>query len=401
MKATGIIAEYNPFHNGHKYQIEQARKQTNCDVVIVVMSGNFLQRGVPAIFDKWCRSNWAIQSGADLVIELPTLYSTQSSDYFALGGTTLLNHLFTQTIVFGVESGDEKDYLEAAKWFIDHEETVRNKLKDSSRQDSFAQVLSDTILNEFNDFPLDLTEPNNILGFSYVKQILKNDWPIDVLTVERQHAQYHDSQPDENIEVASATAIRNEIKLNQSVSRYVPKIVHKQLEHLHAVEPSDLWSFIQYKFWNSDEAHLSQIYEMESGLENRFKHEILNARSYEEFLEKIKSKHLSYNKINRLILYTLLDMTEDQTKKQLKQGPQYIRLLACNTVGREYIHSIKSKISLPIIANVNQSDANQLALDIKAGELYRLVNTSKIPKQDFTRNPFETIDNKASYQYTE
>lgn len=401
LKATGIIAEYNPFHNGHKYQIEQARQQTNCDVVIVVMSGNFLQRGVPAIYDKWNRANWAIQNGADIVIELPVHYSTQSADYFALGGTTLLNHLFTQKIVFGVESGSENNYLKAAQWFIEHEQRVMQNLKDKKRDKSFAQLLNETIQKEYIGFPLDLTEPNNILGFSYVKQILKNQFPLDILAIKRKQANYHDDLPDENLELASATAIRNEIRKHKSVYRYVPKTVYDNIKYLYPVQTKELWPFVQYKFWNSDEDDLSQIFEMESGLEYRFKQEIFNANSYEEFIQKTKSKHVTYNKVNRLILYTLLDMTDKKINNLIKIGPQYIRLLACNNVGRQYLNSIKSKLSIPLISNVNKSDLNLLELDIKAGELYRLLNTSKIPKQDFTRNPFETIDNKASYQYTE
>lgn len=401
MKAVGIIAEYNPFHNGHKYQIEQARVQTNADIVIVAMSGNFLQRGVPAMFDKWTRANWALQNGVDLVIELPTAFSTQAADYFALGGTKLLNELNIDTLVFGVESGTASDYQNAAKWFISHESELRSKWTDQKRELTYSQVVDQFVQKNNKGFQVDLSEPNNMLGFTYAKQMLKHGLNFNILPIKRKSAHYHDEIVNYKSQYASATAIRKRIMNLEKITQYVPKSVNESIDELYPVNPGDLWPFIQYKVWNSLEDELKKIYEMDPGLEVKFKKAILNASSYEEFVGHIKSKHLTFNKINRLILYTLLDMTANQIDEDMDNGLTYIRLLAMNQEGQTYLNNTKASMNTPLYANVTRNNQEKLALDIKAGELYRLINPKKILKQDFTRNPYQTIDNKAFNQYTE
>lgn len=401
MKAVGIIAEYNPFHNGHKYQIEQARVQTNVDIVIVAMSGNFLQRGVPAMFDKWTRANWALQNGVDLVIELPTAFSTQAADYFALGGTKLLNELNIDTLVFGVESGTASDYQNAAKWFISHESELRSKWTDQKRELAYSQVVDQFVQKNNKGFQVDLSEPNNMLGFTYAKQMLKHGLNFNILPIKRKSAHYHDEIVNYKSQYASATAIRKRIMNLEKITQYVPKSVNESIDELYPVNPGDLWPFIQYKVWNSLEDELKKIYEMDPGLEVKFKKAILNASSYEEFVGYIKSKHLTFNKINRLILYTLLDMTANQIDEDMDNGLTYIRLLAMNQEGQTYLNNTKASMNTPLYANVTRNNQEKLALDIKAGELYRLINPKKILKQDFTRNPYQTIDNKAFNQYTE
>src|SRR5699024_320730 len=401
MKAVGIIAEYNPFHNGHKYQIEQARVQTNSDIVIVAMSGNFLQRGVPAMFDKWTRANWALQNGVDLVIELPTAFSTQAADYFALGGTKLLNELNIDTLVFGVESGTASDYKNAAEWFIDHESELRSKWTDQKRELPYSQVVDQFVQKNNKGFQVDLSEPNNMLGFTYAKQMLKHRLNFNILPIKRKSAHYHDEIVNYKSQYASATAIRKRIMHLEKITQYVPKSVNEAINELYPVSPGDFWPFIQYKVWNSLEDELKKIYEMDPGLEVKFKKAILNASSYEKFIGHIKSKHLTFNKINRLILYTLLDMTSSQIDEEMDNGLTYIRLLAMNQEGQTYINNTKASMNIPLYANVTRNNQDKLALDIKAGELYRLINPEQILKQDFTRNPYQTIDNKAFNQYTE
>lgn len=401
MKAVGIIAEYNPFHNGHKYQIEQARVQTNADIVIVAMSGNFLQRGVPAMFDKWTRANWALQNGVDLVIELPTAFSTQAADYFALGGTKLLNELNIDTLVFGVESGTASDYKNAAEWFIDHESELRSKWTDQKRELPYSQVVDQFVQKNNKGFQVDLSEPNNMLGFTYAKQMLKHRLNFNILPIKRKSAHYHDEIVNYKSQYASATAIRKRIMHLEKITQYVPKSVNEAINELYPVSPGDFWPFIQYKVWNSLEDELKKIYEMDPGLEVKFKKAILNASSYEKFIGHIKSKHLTFNKINRLILYTLLDMTSSQIDEEMDNGLTYIRLLAMNQEGQTYLNNTKASMNIPLYANVTRNNQDKLALDIKAGELYRLINPEQILKQDFTRNPYQTIDNKAFNQYTE
>lgn len=400
MNVVGIIAEYNPFHNGHKYQIEQAKLQTNADLVIVAMSGNFLQRGVPAMFDKWTRANWALRNGADLVVELPVAYCVQAADYFAYGGTTLLNKLGVDTLVFGVESGSKNDFNQAARWFNKHETLLTDKWNDQNRDQTYSQVMIQSLEKYHKAFPIDLSEPNNTLGFAYTKQLFKHKFDFDILPIKRESAHYHDAKVDRSSQFASATAIRNQLNMKESVSEYVPKSVYKTIHEYYQVVPSELWPFIQYKVWSSPDNELKKIYEMDPGLEVKFKQAAINASSYEEFTEYIKSKHLTFNKINRLIIYSLLNMTKSEIKAEIKKGPEYARILAVNKKGQTYLNESKKSLALPLITNVTAENEEKLRLDIEAGELYRLINPSEILKQDFTRNPYQTIDNKASNQYT-
>lgn len=399
MKIAGIIAEYNPFHNGHLYQIQEARRITGCDVLIVVMSGNFLQRGVPAVMDKWTRARWAGAYGADLVIEMPVTFSTQSADYFAQGGVELLNQLKVDTLVFGVESGTAAGFRQAAANFIDQESELIEQVQSSNRQTTYAQAMDD-LLSKEEEISIDLSEPNNMLGFAYAKYIYKNDYPIELCPITRKDAQYHDMETEDKSEIASATAIRHLLDKSKPIDRFVPPLVAKELPHLPLVSMADYWSALQYKIWSSDDQYLAQIFQMEPGLEHKLKQAVLEVSTYDELMEKIKSKHLSYNRLNRVLIYILIDLTAEVMSEEVFQGPRYIRLLHVNQKAQEYLNKVKTELSLPIISTVKTIDETLIHWDIKAGELYRLANISEISKQDFTRNPYQTVDNKASYQYT-
>ena len=174
MKACGIVAEYNPFHNGHAYQIEQIRKKLQPDVVIAVMSGNFLQRGEPAFVDKWTRTQMALAGGIDLVVELPVQFSTQAADYFAKGALEVFSQLELDALSFGVEEGSAADFLKGAQWLVAHEKEVAAAVKQSAAFNApYAQQVEEVIARLAPHFPLHLTTPNNQLGFAYVKEIVR------------------------------------------------------------------------------------------------------------------------------------------------------------------------------------------------------------------------------------
>lgn len=395
MKVVGVIAEYNPFHNGHKYQIDQIRKMTGCDIIIVAMSGNFLQRGVPAIFDKWHRARWAVSNGADLVVELPVYFACQAADYFAQGGVSLLRSLYVDTLAFGVEEGTSQNFSQAAEVFMGEEETIRLSLNNTNRSLSYPDLINQVIKNELPEFPIDLSTPNNILGFSYAKQVFANDYSIDLLPIQRVGAGYHDQSLSSEGKIASATAIRQAIFHNDEYDQYLPNDIYKDLLALSPVAPRDLWAFLRYQLWRISSKELLEIYQMAPGMEVMFKKEALKSKSYPDFIKRIKSKHLTLNRVNRLLIYSLLEVKDLEIKEKLKLGPEYIRPLAFSQAGQEYLSQIKHDLTLPLISRVGQNEARLVDLDIRAGQLYQLIKPQLIRQQDFSRNPFRTIDNKA------
>ena len=213
MKAYGIIAEYNPFHKGHHYQIEQIRKETDADVIVVAMSGNFVQRGEPAIENKWHRAKMALENGADLILELPTLSSTQATDWFAAGGVGILHAAKCQEIAFGVED-IRIDYQVAFKEWI----TLQTRIKEDVTNDAMKSLtyasrltlISKEYFGENSPLYRLMQQPNQQLGFAYVKEILSRNLPMDYLTIERKGNGHLDAKIQDE-QFASGTALRKQL----------------------------------------------------------------------------------------------------------------------------------------------------------------------------------------------
>ena len=225
MRVCGIVAEYNPFHNGHAYQVEQVRKDLGADVVIAGMSGNFLQRGEPAIVDKWTRTKMALAGGVDLVIELPVVFSTQPADFFAKGAIQILSALQIDALSFGVESGSASNYLNGAQWLFENEERIAEEIKKGERsKEPYAKQMELIIESLAPDFPLQLQSPNNQLGFAYAKEIVRFDLAdqIELFPLERAEAGYADTKLTKDSHIASATAIRQAVLNGKEVSSYIP-----------------------------------------------------------------------------------------------------------------------------------------------------------------------------------
>lgn len=386
MKSIGIIAEYNPFHNGHAYQLASIRQELATDVIVVVMSGNFLQRGEPAVYDKWTRATWALQSGADVVIELPVAHSVQAADYFAQGGIQILDALGVDAINFGVESGDATDFTEAARWFITHEELLKAKLKAEFSGQSYPERLFDIITELHPSFPLDLANPNNTLGLAYCKQIIKQSSHLTVTTLERKDAAYHQSELDPQKHIASATAIRHAVALGKSVEQFVPSAVSKLLEKQPMTDWTSFWPLLQYQIMVLTEQQLASIYEMPDGLPPKLKRLAIEQSSFETFIEELDQKHTTRVKMQRLCLYILLGLTNRAVVKAF-EAPTPLHILGFSSVGRSFLNEQKHHLSHPLLTNINQQTASNWQLDIRAGNIYRLGARQPVAKQDFTRYP--------------
>ena len=391
MRACGIIAEYNPFHNGHAYQIEQIRNKLQPEVIIAVMSGNFLQRGEPAIVDKWTRTQMALAGGVDLVVELPVPFSTQAADYFAKGALQVLSHLEIDALSFGVEAGSATDFLKGSQWMVAYEKQIETEIKQTASFNApYAQQVEEVVTKLAPDFPLHLNTPNNQLGFAYVKEIVRRGLVdrIELLPLARKGAAYHDQDLHAQTSIASATALRRAALNGENIAAYIPQAAYPYFKEAQAafVTWEEYFPYLQYQLTVQSEKELRKIYQMNEGLEYRLKANIQKATSFEKFIQKIKTKRYTQTSLQRLLTYTLLQWSRPEIEHALKDV-NAIHVLGFTEKGREYLRQQRNKSKAQLISNVNQKNADNLSFDIAAGEIYRLGKSSFISKQDFTRKP--------------
>ena len=362
MASVGIIAEYNPLHKGHIYQIQEIKKRYPNDTIIIAMSGNFTQRGEPAIINKWSRAQLAIEAGADLVVEIPYHFATQSADYFSYAGITLLEQLKVEKLIFGSESNNLDSITEIAK----------AELKDDNF-DKLVKIYSKFGYNYPTALSLALKDltgkiidtPNDILGITYIKTILKYKYKIKPESIKRIN-NYNNKELTGKL--SSATAIRENIDNLDKIKETVPDPTLKQLtkETLHKKE--DYFKFLKYKIIT--EQHLEQYHLVEKDLAVKLKKEILCVLSYEELIQKVKSKHQTYSKISRALLQILCNYKKEDAQKN--QQLAYIRLLAFNTKGKEYLNRYKKEITLPIISKISKNKNKMLELELNTTKIYTL-----------------------------
>lgn len=392
MKACGIVAEYNPFHKGHAYQIKELKANTDTDVVIAVMSGNFLQRGEPAILDKWTRTQMALAGGVDLVVELPVIWSVQPADYFAEGALRILGALNIDYLSFGAEAGNRNDFLEAASFMLENETEIAQHLLESNEMNlPYAKKIENILLKMNPDFPLDLQSPNIQLGLSYQKEVIKRGWKdqIEIVPIKRKGAAYRDEAISSQTRIASATALRKAVFEGEAIHSYIPDssyhFFREQMEEKVSWEA--YFPYLKYQLTIKTESELREIYQMTEGLENRLKSLIEESDSFEEFMRKVKTKRYTQTRLQRLFTYVLLCIKKTDVDLAFKNKPA-VRILGFNQTGRTYLNQEKNKINRPILSNVNQQTKDYLNNDIKAGYIYRLGN-QLIEKQDFTRMPIK------------
>lgn len=379
MKACGIIAEYNPFHKGHHYQIEQIRKQTDADVIVVAMSGNFVQRGEPAIENKWHRAKMALENGADLILELPTLSSTQATDWFAAGGVGILHAAKCHEIAFGVED-IRIDYQVAFEEWISLQARIKEDVtNDEMKSLTYANRLSLISKENFGEnSPLYqlMQQPNQQLGFAYVKEILSRNLPMKFLTIERMGNGHLDELLLEG-QFASGTALRKQlVKVERNYQLYA------QLPYLEEVSSNEYrnnweqyWMLLKYQIERSSLEELRTIYQMDEGMEYRFKKCLPQANSFYEFIQFLKNKRWTWARLQRLCIYVLLGITKEQIKQHFKtiHSPKEVTVLGFNEIGREYLKNLREEETNFITNYAHPS----LELQKKFDNIYDIMNPSE------------------------
>lgn len=386
MKSVGVIVEYNPFHNGHDYHMQQSMKQTGADITIAVMSGPFLQRGEPALISKWLRTKMALSGGADIVIELPYAFATGKAEIFANGAVSLLTALQTDEVCFGSEQGTIAPFENTLSFLWEHQETYEKKLRSFLKSGYSFPKASALAFQDFkhlhnHDDLVDLSKPNDILGFHYVKAIHDQHSPIKATTLQRIGAGYHD--PDlGHKEIASATGIRRAIASGdqslESVREFVPHFTYRRLieafqKHgmFHSWER--LFPYLRHKLLTTPPEMLANIYEAEEGLEHRLQAAVKHTDSFQSFMEKIKTKRYTWTRLQRLCTHILTNTSKSEMATVLGH-PQatYIRLLGMSENGRTYLNQIKKDLHLPVVSTLSKHDDPLLTLDNRAADCYSL-----------------------------
>lgn len=372
MNIIGLITEYNPFHNGHKYQIDKIKKMYPDSIIIVVTSSHFTQRGEISLLDKWTKTKISLSMGIDMVIELPFIFSTQSADTFAHASIKLLNELKIDTLVFGSETNDIELFKKLADIQLNNNDFNALVAKFLDKGDNYPTALSNALKVLNNDTVI---KPNDLLAVSYTKEVLLQNPNINLVSIKRTN-DYHDTTSNE--EIVSASNIRTKLINNEDISKLVPSITY---EYIKDVKPNNekLFELLKYKIIS--ENNLEKFLTVDEGIENRLFNNILESNSLEEFISKIKTKRYTYNKLNRMFIHILVGLTK--VDKQNYNSPSYIRILGMNKKGQEYLSSIKKEITLPIISKFIK-DNKELSLEFKATCIYSLlVNKQELIEQEY------------------
>lgn len=369
MKSIGIIAEYNPFHNGHLYHINEIKKQEKNAIIVLVITGNYTQRGDVAIIDKWKRTEIAITAGADLVIELPFPFSTQSADYFSYGAITLLEKLKVNKLIFGSESDNVNDLETIASCQLNNDEFDKLVKIYSKMGYNYPTSLSLSIKDLTNKI---IKAPNDLLGISYVKTIKKHNYKIIPQTIKRTN-DYHNKTLDK--EISSATAIRQALKNNEDIKEQVPEFCKNYLTDLHFID--DYFPYLKYKIITEKDL---TIYNMvDKGLEKKLKKEIIDSYSFDELIKKVKSKHYTYNKISRMLVHILCNYTKEDNENF--KDISYARILGFNDKGKKYLNYIKKEIDIPLISKIYKNKDPMLSFEMETTKIYALPLSTQKQRQ--------------------
>lgn len=380
MQAVGVIVEHNPFHNGHLHHIIEAKKASGADIVVAVMSGHFLQRGEPALVDKWTRAKMALLAGVDVVVELPYAFCTGQATKFAAGSTFLLNAMKCDTFAFGSEAGSIESFINTYNLMQEHHVHYNQVIKEAMKQgNSYPKALHfgfEALKELTNEELIDLNQPNNILGYHYVDAAIKQDLAIKPLTIQRIQAGYHEDV-NETKTIASATGIRKAIfEQNdiEKVQQFVPQTTYEQLKKWQTengpfMSWESIWPLLQLSILRHTPEQLKQYADVSEGLENSLLRHA-KADSFLEFMAGIKSKRYTWTRLQRTILHIFTGTTKEILHAHSK--PSYIRILGMSKQGQAYLSSIKKQLDLPLISRVGSNNDPLLALDLHATTMYDL-----------------------------
>ena len=385
-KRIGIIAEYNPFHNGHLYQIQKAKELTGADTVIAVMSGNFTQRGETSLINKFEKTKIALQNEVDMVIELPTIYSISSAENFALGGIKILNEIGDiDYLVFGIEEENLEKLQAIADVLVNEDDEFKRNIKEElDKGNSYPkarEIVLKKVLSSENVENI-MQKPNNILAIEYLKALKITNSKIKPFAIKRKNTMHNDENINENY--ASGTYIRKlfiENNFNE-IKKVVPKYTYERLLELknqgtYVSSINDFSDIVIYKIRTMTKEEISQIADVNEGLENSIKLASTTCKTIDEIIDKVSTKRYTKTRISRILTYILLDITKSEME-QSKNANQYIRVLGINKKCEGILKTINNNKLITSLKKFEENNReNQLLnIDKKATEIY----TIKYPK---------------------
>ena len=365
MTITGIIAEFNPFHNGHKYLLDQAE-----GLKIVAMSGNFVQRGEPAIVDKWTRAQMAIENGADLVVELPFLVSVQAADFFGQGAVAILARLGMDTLAFGTE--EVLDYQQIANLYTERGQEMELFMENLPNSLSYPQK-TQAMWKEFADLDFSGDTPNHVLALAYAKAVAGRK--IKLHPIQRQGAGYH--SVDKDVDFASATALRQHQNDQNFLERFMPSIA--LFENASKVNWEDYYPLLRYQILSNPD--LTIIYQVNQEMAVRIKDAIKTAQTVDELVEIVATKRYTKARVRRLLTYILVQARENAL-------PEGIHVLGFTEKGRQHLKPLKEQVHL--VSRIGKEPWD--AMTQKADQIYQLGHPS-IAEQNFGRVPIRIETN--------
>ena len=413
MKAVGLVTEYNPFHNGHLYHLNKAMELTGADISVAVMSGDFVQRGELAVLDKYTRASMALNSGVNLVVELPVNYAVSSAESFAAGALKVLDYIKADSIAFGSESGNIERLSKLAHILCDNEDTLYNEIsKYTANGISYAAARQKTVEKLTDkDTAAMLTSSNNILAVEYLKAIIKNNYAIKPYTIKRKGDSYNDT--DIRSDYASATALRGNLKAD-NISKYIPVKAGLILSsNTNYIYPDDITEAL---FTRLLDILFASSYDKNVFIENVMRYPDVNkeiagrlyksamdmitrtvpqgaeskdngAFSFGSLCEHIKTKEVPLSRIKRALVRITLGLDKKHMEKYANEP--YIRVLGFDKKGQEYLSYIRKTVEVPLITKI--ADYKEMLLDdIHAANIYNMIVAGKYGVKelgDFVRGP--------------
>ena len=413
MKAVGLVTEYNPFHNGHLYHLNKAMELTGADISVAVMSGDFVQRGEPAVLDKYTRTSMALNSGVNLVVELPVNYAVSSAESFAAGALKVLDYIKADSIAFGSESGDIERLSKLAHILCDNEDTLYKEISKYTANGISYAAARQKVVEKLTDKDTAamLTSSNNILAVEYLKAIIKNKYAIKPYTIKRQGDSYNDT--DIRSEYASATALRENLKAD-NISEYIPVKAGLILSsNTNYIYPDDITEVL---FTRLLDIIFASNYDKNVFIENVMQYPDVSKEiagrlyksamdmitrtvpqrseskdnglfSFGSLCEHIKTKEVPLSRIKRALVRITLGLDKKHMKKY--SNAPYIRVLGFDKKGQEYLSYIRKTVEVPLITKT--ADYKEILLDdIHAANIYNMIVAGKYGVKelgDFVRGP--------------
>jgi len=368
MDAIGIIVEYNPFHNGHLYQINKVKELYPNSKIVVILNSYFLERGQISLETKKEKTRLALKYGVDLVIELPFVFGSNSADTFASASLYLLNELKVKKLVFGSESNDI---------------TLLKTIASKQLEPDFDKKLK-TYLDEGLNYPtalnkaigISLDSPNDLLGVSYIKSILQNNYGIEPISIQRTN-NYHDNNLDDSI--VSASNIRKKFNNGENISKYIPE------GNLVNINYDLFFQLLKYKILSDD--NLNEYLTVDEGIDNKLKRIINEVNSIDELINSIKTKRYTYNRLMRMFIHILIGYKK--TDRDLIKNPEYIRLLGFSEEGSIYLNSIKKDLNLPLVTKYTHLDSIIKDYELKAASIYEQLTNEDVIKFELNNKPLK------------